>query len=193
MFLLCSTMQTTQSIVEEGLLNLVARLKSLRCHRVIFPALILAATASDAADASNMCLRAEQYAPVSNPVVARGIEERLQAIPIMKNHQVRALNRSFAIAWQDEEECRKRFACHHVLFDVRNDEARVAFVYRGTGTFMVPTSTSMRDREYDDDYSAIGFETQSFTYITVSFPRRHGPLRIEDPSPIQGCTHLRER
>ena len=63
--------------------------KPLRYPRVAFFAWIVVATTSSA-DASMSCNRAAEYYPISDPVVTRRIEERLQAIPAMKNTITRA-------------------------------------------------------------------------------------------------------
>ena len=72
-------------------------------------------------------MRARELPPVSDPQVSGRIEERLQMIPVMKNHQVRALESGFAIAWQDEEDCTKLFRCYHLLLDTRDGATTIIF------------------------------------------------------------------
>lgn len=178
-------------MVEEVSLKLVS--PPLRYLRVIFLALMLAATTSGA-DAFMSCNRAAEYEPISDPVVTRRIEERLQAIPVMKNHQVRRIDGQFAIAWQDEDECRKRFRCHHLLLDIRNDEARVVFAYRGTGTIWALASPlSERSDQLGDRYTLEAFETDDFNYVKVRLPRFRGPVLVgaisSDDNTMRACAN----
>ncbi len=81
--------------------------KSRRNQYVVLLASLLVAT-TPCANASTYCLRANELPLVSDPLVKGKIEERLRAIPVMKSHAVRQVDPRFAIAWQDEEECRPR-------------------------------------------------------------------------------------
>jgi hypothetical protein len=164
-------------VVEEAPLKL-ASLLPLRGLRVVFLAWMLAGITSGA-DALMYCDRASEYPPISDPILTRRIEERLQAIPAMKNHQIRKIDGQFAIAWQDEEECRKLLRCYHLLLDIRNDEARVIFAFRGTGTIWVLGSAlnTLSDL-LDDDYSINAFETDDFNYVEVRLPRFLGPVWV---------------
>lgn len=158
-------------------MKLASLLMPLR-SRVVFLASMLAATTSTA-DALMYCDRASEYRPISDPVVTRRIEERLQAIPAMKHHQVRRIDGQFAIAWQDEDECRKLFRCYHLLLDIRNDAATVVFAYRGTGTIWVLGSANNTLSDLlDDDYSNSAFETDDFNYVVVRLPRFLGPVWV---------------
>lgn len=151
----------------------------LRCPRILAFALLFAATTSGA-EALMYCERAVDFASISDPVVMRRIEERLQAIPAMKNHQLRRIDSQFAIAWQDEEECKNRFRCNYLLLDIRNDEARVVFAFRGTGTILVlgPELNTL-SQLLDDDYGFYAFETNDFNYVVARLPRFLGPVWVE--------------
>ena len=173
-------------------MKLASLLKPLRCSRVVSIAFMLAATTSGA-DASMSCNRAAEYYPISDPVVTRRIEERLQAIPAMKNHQIRRIDGQFAIAWQDEDECRKRFGCHHLLLDIRNNEARIVFAYRGTGTIwaMASPPPERPDELGEHQYTLGAFETDDFNYVKVRLPLRLGPVLVgaisSDDKMIKTC------
>lgn len=177
-------------MVEEVLLKL-ASLLSLRGLRIVFLASMVAASISTA-DALMFCERASEYRPISDPVVTRRIEERLQAIPAMKHHQVRSIDGQFAIAWQDEDECRKLFRCYHLLLDIRNEAATVVFAYRGTGTIWVLGSAlnTLSDL-LDDDYTMTAFETNDFNFIEVRLPRFLGPVWVgaipSDDKTLKAC------
>ena len=174
-------------------MKLASLLQPLRGLRVVFLASMFAAITS-AADALMYCDRASEYRPVSDPVVTRRIEERLQAIPVMKNHQVRRIDGQFAIAWQDEDECRKRFRCYHLLLDIRNDAATVVFAYQGTGTIWVLGSAlnTLSDL-LDDDYTMTAFETDDFNFIEVRLPRFLGPVWVgaapSDDKTLKACAY----
>lgn len=174
-------------------MKLASLLKPTRSLRILVLALMLATTTSPA-DALMYCERAKDYPPVSDPVVTRRIEERLQAIPAMKNHQVRRIDGQFAIAWQDGDECSKLFRCHHLLLDIRNDEARVVFAYRGTGTMWVMgLDGNAWSDQLDDDYSMKGFETDDFHWIEVRLPRFLGPVWVgaipSDHKTLKACAY----
>jgi len=165
-------------VVEEAQLKRISLLKSLLYLRVILLASMLVATTSSA-DAFMYCQRAREYPIISDPLVVRRIEERLQAIPAMKNHQTRSIDSRFAIAWQDEDECRKFFRCHHLLLDLRNDEARVVFAFLGTGTiWLLGSPVTQRSNPLNDDYSLRAFETDEFNYVQVGLPSHLGPVWI---------------
>ena len=139
---------------------------------------MLTATTSGA-DALMYCERAAEYPPVSDPVVTSRIEERLQAIPAMKNHQIRSIDDRFVIAWQDEDECRKAFRCLHLLLDLRNGDARVVFAFVGTGTiWRLGSPVDQRSNPLNDNYALKAFETDEFNYVQVGLPRHSGPVWI---------------
>jgi hypothetical protein len=159
-------------------LKLTSLLRPGRSPLIVVVALMLAATTSDA-DAFMYCDRASDYPAVSDPVATRRIEARLQSIPAMKNHQIRSVGSQFAIAWQDEDECRKAFRCNHLLLDLRNDDARVVFTLVGTGTiWRLGSPVDQRSNPLNDNYALKAFETDEFNYIQVGLPSHSGPVWI---------------
>jgi len=165
-------------VVEEVPLKLVSLRRPLRSPRILTFVVLFAATTSGA-EAFMYCDRAAAYPPVSDPVATRSIEARLQSIPAMKNHQIRSVDRQFAIAWQDEDECRKAFRCHHLLLDLRNGDARVVFAFLGTGTiWRLGSPIDQRSNPLNDNYALRAFETDEFNYVQVGLPRALGPVWI---------------
>lgn len=178
-------------------MRLVSLRKPLRRPCILIFAVLFAATTSGA-EAFMYCERAAEYPPVSDPVVARRIEERLQAIPAMKNHRIGKMDGQFAIAWQDEEECRKLFRCYHLLLDIRNDEARPVFAFRGTGTiWALGSPLAVWSDPLDDDYSLQAFETDDLSYIEVRLPRFLGPVWVgaisAESKTMKACAYRKYR
>jgi hypothetical protein len=176
-------------------LKLASLLKPSRYPRVVLFALMFVATPS-IADASTYCLRARELPPISDPQVKGRIEERLQAIPVMKNHQVRVLEAGFAIAWQDEEECRRSFRCYHLLLDIRDGAATIVFAYRGSGTIWeLGTPPSTWSDSLQDHYSLKAFETDDSNWVQVQTPRLLGPVWVgaipSDDKNRWSCGHLK--
>jgi hypothetical protein len=158
--------------VEEVRLKIASLLKPLR-----YLALMLVVTSS--ADASQYCWRAKQLPPISDPMVKGRIEQRLQAIPVMKNHQVGLLSSSFALAWQDEEQCAKTFRCYHLLLDIRNGTATIVFAYQGSGTiYQLGTPPFAWSDPLQDYYSLLAFETDDSNWVEVRTPRLPGPVWV---------------
>lgn len=178
-------------------MKLVSRLKPFRCLRGILLALLLTA-ATSTVDASQYCLRARQLPPVSGPMVKDRIEERLQAIPAMKNHQVGLLSNSFALAWQDEEQCTKLFRCYHLLLDIRNSAATIVFAYQGSGTvYQLGTPPFAWSDPLQDYYSLLAFETDDSNWVEVRIPRLPGPVWVgakpSDNRNLNSCGYLKSR
>lgn len=170
--------------------------KSRRNQYVVLLASLLVAT-TPCANASTYCLRANELPLVSDPLVKGKIEERLRAIPVMKSHAVRQVDPRFAIAWQDEEECRKLFQCYHLLLDIRDGAATIVFAYRGSGTIqqlMTPPSTWSDTLQ--DHYTFMAFETDDFNWIRVRAPRLSGPVWIgaipSDDLNLRSCGYLKK-
>jgi hypothetical protein len=172
-------------VVEEVHLKLTSLLKPLRCLRIVFIALIFAGTTSTA-DAYMYCVRAK------DPMVKDRIEEPPQAIPAMKSHQVGALTTGFAIAWQDEEECRKR----HLLQDSRNGAATIVFTYQGTGTIWeLGSPLAVWSEPLNDDHALKALDADDFNYIEVRPPqRRLGPVWVgampSESKTLKACASL---
>ena len=173
-------------------MKLASRREPLRYWRAVLLVLMLVATTSSA-DASMYCLRTKELRPISDPLLKDRIEERLQAIPAMKSHQVGELTKGFALAWQVDEECRKSFRCHHLLLDTRSDAATIVFAYQGTGTIWVLASPLAEwSHLLDDDYAIKALETDDFNYVEVRLPqRRLGPVWIgaipSDNGTLKAC------
>ena len=158
--------------------------RPVRYLRVICLASMLVTNAS-LARAGATCERVETYRPVSNPLIVEQIEARLSAMPSFKNHQIREIDRNFAIAWQDEDECRKLFRCHYLLMDTRNSSVKDVLTFRGTGTvYWMYSPVAVWSIPLNDDYSMMFFETSEFNYLTVRLPRlRGGPVWVNAASP----------
>jgi len=162
-------------------LKFASQQKLVRYLPVIFLASVLVTIAS-VAQAWMSCGRVEKYQPVSDPLIMERIEARLQALPAFKNRQIREINGNFAIAWQDEDECRRLFRCHYLLLDVRNNTVKDVLTFRGTGTFWVLGSPiAAWSASLDDDYSLRAFETEHFAFIVVRLPTWGGPVWVDLP------------
>lgn len=184
-----------QHVVEEIDLERAAMTKLVRYLRVVLLALILASTAPGV-EASQYCLRARELPPVSDPQIKGRIEERLQTVPVMKNHQIGALTNRFAIAWQDEEDCRRSFRCFHFLLDIRDGAATIVFAYRGSGSIHeLGTPPHEWSDQLQDYYTLRAFETDDSNWIEVRTPRLSGPIRLgairSDDKNLRSCGYLK--
>jgi len=166
-----------------SVLNFVSLRKPVRCLPVISLAAVFL-TIVPVAQASMSCRRVENYDPVSDSLIMQQIETHLQSMPAFKNRQIRQMNSRFAIAWQDEEECRKVFRCHYLLLDVRDNAVKDVFAFRGTGTvWTLGSPIAVWSDPLHDDYSLKAFESDSYDYLEVRLPRRGGPVWIGGSTP----------
>ena len=157
---------------------------------------LMVATMASRADASQYCQRANLLPPISDPLIRGRIEERVRALPVMANHQVGLLSNSFALAWQDEDWCRKSFKCYHLLLDIRNSDATIVFAYQGSGTvYELGTPPFDWWDPLQDYYSLKAFETEDSNWIEVRIPRRPGPVWLgakrSDDRNLVSCGYLK--
>jgi hypothetical protein len=152
----------------------------IRYGSIIFS--ILVAILSDA-QASMTCTRIEQFPVVFDPLIQTQLQAYLKAFPRFQKSRIWQINSRFFVAISDDGECDKTSSCYHHLFDTKNGAIRDVFAFRSTGAvWMLLSPVAAWSEFFQDDYSAMAFETPDTAYLQVLLPRLDNTVLVNSLS-----------
>jgi hypothetical protein len=139
---------------------------------------------TSSAQASMTCMRIEQFPAVSDPLIQEQIQTYLKKFPRFQKNQTRQINSRFFVAISDDGECDKAARCYHQLLDIKNGAIKDVFAFRSTGMVWILVSPVAAWSEFfQDDYSAMAFETPDTAYLQVLLPRLSDTVLVNSMSP----------
>jgi hypothetical protein len=130
------------------------------------------------------CTRIEQFPVVSDLLIQEQIQAHLKTFPRFQKSRIRQINSRFFVAISDDGECDKASRCYHQLLDIKNGAIKDVFAFRSTGMVWILLSPVAAWSEFfQDDYSAMAFETPDTAYLQVLLPRLGDTVLVNSVSP----------